>query len=1270
VRLRPRRSAGIASACAVTLLLPVLALANRPEDASQSPRPSQHLLRSAEAHHGKEIVRLRTATSRTFAYPDGSRRAVIAAEPIHYKGMDGNYHAIDNTLVAAGAHGRVVNRANAYTAYLPLRLTEAIAVRIAGARIAFRLVGAGGHRATDGAHAEYRNALADTDIKLSAEPLGLKEEIVLRSADAPSKFVYDVAVPNGVTASLLGDGSVAFRRNGVRIATMPAAFMEDASGARSTAVSTRLRRRSRRYELTLVPNRAWLNDARRQFPVVVDPTVFIKPPAADCYIANGNLASRSFCTTTDIKVGYDGTRIHRGLLRFDLASVPAEAEVYSAKVSMWTTQVPTIAPALELREVRSSWTSAVTWSTADGSRAWPAGGDIGATALGRDPSVSTSIGLTTMFPAEVLQAWVDGSRPSHGLLIKARSESVRELTAFKASESGSPPELSVDYGYRAGEPPRTEHHFIEDLPRDLQVGVDLTSGNLHVRETALEHSGTDFDYDLELLYNSRSSGWWMGRLGRAANFNMIEQDRPALAAADGSITIRDHTGARLPYIRRNDGSYLPPLNIDRKLEQRADGTHLLTDLETGEQFVYNTLGRLAEQREDSGNVLSYHYNSAGTKLLALTDSLGRRVDLVYTGDYPTSIVSSVAGTWNITYDGSTRPKTVERPGRSTTYTYSTTTAQLVRIESSGVPAIDFGYDSSNRIQSVRHGLDPVTGARLTTTFTYAAGSTTVRDPQGVAHRYDVSRHVQVFAPDATPPETNLFEGAVEDDGEADEIVDGGRGPLALTYVATDQRSGVRSTRLTSPAGATLVNRSNTCGSACPRTVRAAVTVDGLTLPQGANTYTATAVDAAGNQRTDSHRILIDRTPPSAPTRIAVESYDAAAAQLTIGWDPGADPDLPGAEPGSGPSLSRSRYRRGTAWSPWLESADDIVGIAGVPLGESISVEVATIDAAGNVGPIAAATVTAVAPATQSEEYGVLPAGNAALELTATMYGEDAAGEPAAVGRAAAFPMTVTAANGSRATRLTDQDGVAHFASIAAGTYTVSSDGAPDAASRTVAVASGSTARDGMPVAFAAYTVTDEERAFCNVATNAYFCLFARGAAMKAEGYANRLYTQPEIGSDGTKANAFKHAYWVALMVIAIARTPLLADDTFWKAREMARRHEARTLESPKLVDRRLSAMDLSNNNVGYNLAVREAAGDEPPDHYLCARVRTRVLMGRRIRFRPRSSIFRRPLYGRIGWYRRLHPQTKQRVSTWPRTHFANGIPCYKGPQGRYDDSGS
>jgi hypothetical protein len=276
---------------------------------------------------GVEVPDLRTATSRTFRQKDGTFVTEVFAAPIHYEDASGRLRPIDNTLVASDRSGYALeNKANRYSLALPRSLGQGpVRFAVGEEWVTFQLRGArsASEPATPtGTKAVFADALQGVTVDYVARPAGVKETLTLRSASAPSTFVFDLELSPGLSAEENDAGGVDVVSAQAKEAVFSFAppFMEDASGGEegfSTAVDYELAKTVSGLSLVVSADRKWLQDPARVWPVRVDPTVVLPDQTAsqDCHINSGN-PTTVHCNMVDLKLGFGGGDKRRLLLKF------------------------------------------------------------------------------------------------------------------------------------------------------------------------------------------------------------------------------------------------------------------------------------------------------------------------------------------------------------------------------------------------------------------------------------------------------------------------------------------------------------------------------------------------------------------------------------------------------------------------------------------------------------------------------------------------------------------------------------------------------------------------------------------------------------------------------------------------------------------------------------------------------------------------------------------------------------------------------------------
>lgn len=461
----------------------------------------------------RELPGRRTATTRTFELSDGQLETRIFQVPVNYRDGQGDWQPIDEDL-AKLANGAVVNGANSFDIHLPADLDEGAAkVTVDGEWVSQVPLGIDSAPAElDGGVATYSTS-ASTEIEFEGLSNGLKETIKLADATAPTTFHFSVSTSAGLVPTLEENGSIVFRnQDGDLVTEMPAPFMVDSADTTAPLGAVRYNIEaagSQSWKLTVEADPQWLEAPERSWPVAIDPSVTIRPPALDCIIATnteGQMCGQTGNSYLTAKASYvsDTSHFARPLLRFSLTSVPSTAYLTSASIALYSAKTATNITKVDLYSVDREWTEWVTWrKTGKAPNEWVAkGGDYGkdmpnpASVTPADRGGSQAGWWTFSSPdlTWLAQRWLDKDLPNYGVLLKLADETPR-VCCF---------ERRVEWESSAGkEKPYLAVQYLPPAPAGSKVTspTDGTKTAKRFRLTsAWEHSGVDgvtFQYKRE-----------------------------------------------------------------------------------------------------------------------------------------------------------------------------------------------------------------------------------------------------------------------------------------------------------------------------------------------------------------------------------------------------------------------------------------------------------------------------------------------------------------------------------------------------------------------------------------------------------------------------------------------------------------------------------------------------------------------------------------------------------------------------------------------------
>lgn len=298
-----------------------------------------------------EDVSARTATSSTWANPDGTWTSEMHAGVQRFRDSEGAWRDVDLDL-APTADGGVAPRGSAVGLKLSgggsggaLSTTES-----QGRSVSLAMPGKLPKPTLDGSRATYAEIAPGVDMVVEALRSGYEQTYVVKdraAAVSPGGLSWSVALKTkGLKPRSEADGSISFvdQKNTVR-SRIPAAVAWDSkvdprNGEHTDVSPVKLGlavKSPGQATLTITPDPAWLNDPETVFPVTVDPTyaVLNLTPSLDTFVQQGYTTAQA--SATELKLGNNGSgQIARSFLNFPTSSLKGK-DVVSATLKLYET---------------------------------------------------------------------------------------------------------------------------------------------------------------------------------------------------------------------------------------------------------------------------------------------------------------------------------------------------------------------------------------------------------------------------------------------------------------------------------------------------------------------------------------------------------------------------------------------------------------------------------------------------------------------------------------------------------------------------------------------------------------------------------------------------------------------------------------------------------------------------------------------------------------------------------------------------------------------
>jgi hypothetical protein len=678
-----------------------------------------------------ELLNKRTRNSKTWINFDGSYTTEIYTTDVHYQDENGNWHNINTDLYDEADLDQVdfpVAKEGAEefrimkTAALNLKkknILDRDSLDFQGLKVPFDcriprnfkrgyVIGKGQHKLrfipvgvspTKGFLDEnqknkitYQDPWNDVDVTLEVLPNGIKETIILKSSESPTKFTFEVDGPleDDLTAGNL---------------KLQPAWLKDANGEKRDVLQT-IRRENGKTFVDIVTDVTGLT-----YPIEIDPTVTIQPDRTagiDTYI-NQNYPSTNYGESADVYIGVNDNL--RCLVVFDVSGIPAGSVITKADLELYKlTYINTSTIKARAYLITQSWTeSGVTWSNQPSF-------DINTYSDEVSWYTETTGEWVKWDIKNIVQRWVDGT-PNYGVMIK-QTNSIAAGNSFVSSEhaSANKPKLTITYNLPPTAPTVTSPNG----------GETWNAQHTITWNPATDESTSDTTITFTTDDSTVVSGWKIvGQIVTVDFDGYIKQVSLLLseqgANYSGVLSLRNaelvsgsnyKAGSTIYASKRFDGS-VPygtyTLNINPPLKF-AKGTKLAIDFEfdAGQSGVF--YGSTTD-KYPGGNI--YYANTRGSESVSATKDING--SLVYDEDTPQS---SLQYQIQLSPDNGQTWKDIvalTNPG-ATSYTYDFTNepeTSLAKIRIRAYDGTSYGpWDESDGVFTIQHNVAPTVPTNL------------------------------------------------------------------------------------------------------------------------------------------------------------------------------------------------------------------------------------------------------------------------------------------------------------------------------------------------------------------------------------------------------------------------------------------------------------------------------------------------------------------------------------------------------------------------------
>ena len=590
---------------------------------------------------------LREENVKHFKLSDGTSKAVIYTQPVHYRDSEGKLVDIDNALTLngneysaknkleiklaskSGSSGLISIKDGEYKIDFTPKNADKVSVEIENPQKT-------NSRKFDDikaltnlvSKATYKGIYEGIDLEYILVGNNIKENIIVNKAQ--DSYTYSFEIKLNKLVAELKDGAVILSDydSGEQVYKIPAPYMLDANGAYSEAVEYTLTQESKwKYTLTITADPNWINAEDRAFPVTIDPTVVVgendSSTTINAYVYKNDVDEYPdnptvFFDPYALLVGnYMGNADSRAFVKIkNLPTIPVGTVLANAKIYMG---VQNSGNEIEVAVYKATadWTSGLTYANRDDY--------IGSTKVSVkfDSSHLQAWDITSIY-----REWLTTPTTYHGVCFKGKNMPSADETstwAFLVAVAHPDyvhPTYELTYANLQGveEYYGMQENTLGDYGKSY---VNLYNGGLTYVNKLTTITNGSISYDINMVYDSIEKKW-MGSFEES--ITPYEADnfiRYKWVDGDGT------THWFSPYMERiywgqyvyynvdavgqktqtqNPTEFYPEDDIDYVLTKTTTGELILKDY-NGNQKMFDTSGRLSKICDAQGNVLFLSYEN-------------------------------------------------------------------------------------------------------------------------------------------------------------------------------------------------------------------------------------------------------------------------------------------------------------------------------------------------------------------------------------------------------------------------------------------------------------------------------------------------------------------------------------------------------------------------------------------------------------------------------------------------------------------------------------
>ena len=594
---------------------------------------------------GIELLNKRKLREKHFLNKDGTITAYMYNEDIHYT-KGNNYEEIDNHLIFK--KNKFINNKNDFKVeFESISNEKLITVKNQNKILEFNLKGQESTLSdkaflhTFGFDSEetsltdeinYYNIKKNIDLSYELKSNQLKESIILNNPSTiDTDLTFQIKTGN-MKLELQDDNSIHIKTSRKHYFTITTPYMFDQNKEASFDIQYNIKKMDDYYELKIIPNKSWLLDESRVYPVVIDPTIETKKEnLIDTTIYEDDDNDLTRHEAEIMRVGTKDGKKFRSLIKFNLPEIQTGDNVIDAQLSLYAYPVhfyesKEINP-IAIHRINKSWTQEnANWKlmhNAYDSR-------IETYFNPRQNFFYQNAHPSTIDLTNVVKHWY-ADQENNGIILKAFNEGDSNyryadfLTNDNKIESDPRPILYITYRNQNGLESYMTYH--QQSFSNATVYTNDYNGNLIALFQSLGTNGQKLPISINFVYNTndvllkKDYGYGLGyRLNLFQTLSLNERNELEYTDEDGT--------KHYFYYDEDKGTYHDEDNINLMIKKEAEEYHLY-DLEKNKMIFkkINDLWCLHEIIDIKNDSIKLEYSNY--KIIKVTDGNQDTIILEY-----------------------------------------------------------------------------------------------------------------------------------------------------------------------------------------------------------------------------------------------------------------------------------------------------------------------------------------------------------------------------------------------------------------------------------------------------------------------------------------------------------------------------------------------------------------------------------------------------------------------------------------------------------------